>query len=138
MPPVSKMSLVDSEYSFDKKIDLKALTELRSDIKADLEAIANGNTILNDFDKSFNNLLSTVAKNWNNENFNTILADIVSNFSNDIFSDLSEVYQDMDIPSELHINEFDITNLSDINSQADLKHHIQTIQDKSTKIKEFI
>ena len=138
MPPVSKMSLVDSEYSFDKKIDLKALTELRSDIKADLEAIANGTTILNDFDKSFNNLLSTIAKNWNNENFNTILADIVSNFSKDIFSDLSEVYQDMDIPSEIQINEFDITNLSDINSQTDLKHHIETIQEKSTKIKEFI
>jgi hypothetical protein len=138
MPPVSKMSLVDSEYSFDKKIDLKALTELRSDIKADLEAIANGTTILNDFDKSFNNLLSTIAKNWNNENFNTILADIVTNFSKDIFSDLGEVYQDMDIPSELQINEFDITNLSDINSQADLKHHIRIIQEKSTKIKEFI
>jgi hypothetical protein len=48
------------------------------------------------------------------------------------------VYQDMDIPSEIQINEFDITNLSAINSQTDLKHHIETIQEKSTKIKEFI
>jgi hypothetical protein len=69
MPPVSKMSLVDSEYSFDKKIDLKALTELRSDIKADLEAIANGNTILNDFNKSFKGILSSIKNIWNSDNF---------------------------------------------------------------------
>ena len=69
MPPVSKMSLVDSEYSFDKKIDLKALTELRSDIKADLEAIANGSTILNDFDKSFKGILSSIKNIWNSDNF---------------------------------------------------------------------
>lgn len=51
----------------------------------DKSMVVNGTTILNDFDKSFNNLLWTVAKNWNNENFNTILADIVTNFSKDIF-----------------------------------------------------
>ena len=44
----------------------------------------------------------------------------------------------MDIPSELQINEFDITSLNDINSKEDLQNKIETIQDKSTKIKEYI
>lgn len=133
-PAVNKMSLIGSEYSFSKDIDLQALTELRADIKVELADIQNGSSILNDFDKSFNSLLWNIWKVWNSENFNDNLHEIIANFSKDIFNELDDVYKNIDIPSDMQIKESDISNLSNINSQSDLKSRIDMIKDKFTAI----
>lgn len=58
--PVSKMSLIGSEYSFDEELDKKAIAELMSSSEHDLDMIQNSRTVLKDLAKSFDVLLSNI------------------------------------------------------------------------------
>ena len=129
-PPVSKMSLEWSDFAFTDEIDLQALAEMRNDIKHQLESFASASSTLNDFNKSFNTILSNVWKIWHSENFRADLKEIMSHFSKEIFSELDKVYRDLDIPSEMQIDEFDFDDLSNINSKESLQPKVQNITDK--------
>lgn len=54
----------------------------------------------------------------------------MSHFSKEIFSELDKVYRDLDIPSEMQIDEFDFDDLSNINSKESLQPKVQNITDK--------
>lgn len=62
--PMSKMSLIGSEYSFDEEIDKKALDKLTAESKEQLNEIQNSGAILNGLYKPFDNLVTELRKNW--------------------------------------------------------------------------
>ena len=137
-PPISKMSLDGSLYSFDKEIDKKALFELMTDSQDKLDEVKNAFTVLKDFWISFDSLLVAIKENWGKEDFTEKLKESVTSFSNEIFSNLDDVYEDMGIKSDEQIKESDIANFSDINSPSDLKLMIENIKTKFLNIKSTI
>jgi hypothetical protein len=61
-PPVSKISLVWSTYSFNEEIDKQALADILWDSQNELDEIKNSFSVLKDFWISFDTLLSAIQK----------------------------------------------------------------------------
>jgi len=135
-PPLSKMSLIGSEYSFDKELDTKALTELQTESKEVLGAVQESFALLEGLYKPFDVLLNQIRGIWWKPHFWASLKKLVGAFSKEIFSDLAEMYDDMGIKKESHIKEADIDRLAQSHSVAELKQNIETIKTKFTEIKE--
>jgi len=134
-PPVSKMSLVGSDYSFDETIDKKALEEIMSDSKEELETIKKSFGVLKEFGVSFDTLLKSIREHWWKDDFKTKLSEAIGSFSRDVFDDLDEVYEDMGIKWDNQIKEYDISSFEDINSPNELKSKVESIKEKFLKIK---
>lgn len=132
--PISKLSLLWSNYSFDKEIDKQALWELMSDSNNKIEEIQNSSNVLKGLYSPLDNLIWNIRSNWWKEDFKNTLKSSVLNFPRDIFWDLNEVYENMDIKSEYRINESDINSFKDINSPDELKNKIENIKTKLSKI----
>lgn len=62
--PMSKMSLIGSEYSFDEEIDKKALDKLTAMSREQLDEVQNSVAVLNGLYKPFDNLVSELRKSW--------------------------------------------------------------------------
>lgn len=62
--PMSKLSLIGSEYSFDEEIDKKALDKLTEESKEQLNEAQNSVAVLNGLYKPFDNLVFEARKNW--------------------------------------------------------------------------
>jgi hypothetical protein len=62
----------------------------------------------------------------------------MSGFSKDIFNELDEVYRNMDIPSEMQVDEFDIDDMMNINEPNDLQPKITNIQNKIEQSQNYI
>ena len=137
-PPVSKMSLVWSEYWFSEEIDMNALVELRADLKWELWVFDNAYNVLNNFDKWFNTLLNNISTLWDKENFKPELRKFVNEFSNEIFTQLDDIYRTMDIPSNMQIDEFNIDSLKNVSSLVELNAMIDTIKTKNEVAKAYI
>lgn len=137
-PPLSKMSLIWSSYSFDEEIDKEALWELMNDSENKLEEVKNSFGVLKDFWVSFDTLINEIKQNWWKEDFKEKLKNTISNFSRDIFNNLDDVYKNMWIESNNQIKESDITSFNDINSPNDLRVKLENIKEKTIKIKSQI
>ena len=137
-PPLSKMSLIWSSYSFDEEIDKESLWELMNDSENKLEEVKNSFGVLKDFWVSFDTLINEIKQNWWKEDFKEKLKNTISNFSRDIFSNLDDVYKNMWIESNIQIKETDITSFNDINSPNDLRMKLENIKEKTIKIKSQI
>lgn len=137
-PPISKLSLEWNAYSFDEKIDMKALNEIMSLSKNELTKIQNSYAVLNDFDKSFNNLLWNIQKIWGKDNFRENLKAVIDNYSRDIFIELNKTYNDIKVPSNMQIDEFEIDSFNDIRSPDELQLKIKNIEHKLIQIKDYI
>ena len=135
-PPLSKMSLIWSDYSFDEELDAKALSRLETESKEALGGVQNAFSILKGLYKPLDNLLYKIREIWGKANFLVNLKNVVSDFSKDIFSNLTGMYEDMDIKSESQINESHIASLWESHSKSDLKAKIENIKTKLEKIKE--
>lgn len=132
--PISKLSLLWSNYSFDKEINKQALWELMSESNNKIEEVQNSFNVLKGLYGPLDNLIWNIRSNWWKENFKDSLKNSVLNFPNNIFWDLNDVYENMDIKSEYRISESDISSFNDINSPNELKNKIENIQTKLSKI----
>ena len=126
--PVSKLSLLWSNYSFDKEIDKQALWELMSESNNKIEEVQNSSNVLKGLYSPLDNLIWNIRNNWWKEDFKNTLKNSVLSFPNDIFWDLNEVYKNMNIKSEYRIIESDINSFNDINSPDELRTKIENIK----------
>lgn len=133
--PISKMSLVWSNYSFDKEINKEALTNIQDKNINKLKDIQNSFAVLWGVYTPFNNLINEIKQNWNKENLNDVINKAISHFSNDIFSELGEMYETMGIEPNTQINRSDIDSFRNIKSPEELRVKIENIKDKFNKIK---
>lgn len=136
--PVSKLSLIWSSYSFDKKLDKEELSNVMKNNQEELREVKDSFSVLSDFWVCFDTLLSDIQLNWWKENFKDKLKDTVNNFSRDIFNNLDDVYNDMGIDSNNQIKESDISSFKDINSPNNLKFKIENIKEKFATIKSHL
>ena len=60
------MKLVDSEYAFEEKLDMKALNDINSECANKVDQVKNGFAILDGAYAPFQGLLNNLAQNWNN------------------------------------------------------------------------
>ena len=134
-PPVSKMSLVWSDYAFEEKLDKKALDELMSTNQAELEAVKKSFWVLQSFWVSFDELLKALSSNWGKKDFKTTLSEVVNNFSTDVFSSLDDVYEWLDIEWNKQLKEADIKSFSTIKNPKDLQLMIENIKAKFLHLK---
>ena len=135
-PPLSKMSLIWSDYSFDEELDKQALFKLETESKGALMAVQKGFALLKGLHKPFDVLLSQIRQIWGKPHFLENLKSVVGAFAKDSFADLGSMYEEMGIKSENQIDENDITSLGESHSQSDLRQKIETIKTKLEKIKE--
>lgn len=130
-PPVSKLSLIGSNYSFDEKIDESALADILWDNQNNFEAVQNGFAVLKGFAKPFSLLLTQIGEHWNKATFGENLKIAVANFSKNIFSDSIYLYENTELainPND-QINEMDILDLAD-STPEELKSKIKNIKTK--------
>jgi len=136
--PVSKMSLLWSSYGFEKKIDIKAMSEINSECTKEINSLQNSLAILKDTYVPFGDLLSQIRQNWNKEDFNEKLQNSISSFPSETFTNLNEIYETHDIDSNIHITQNDITDLANIDNPNELWAKINTIKEKFHKIQEHL
>jgi len=127
---MSKMSLEDSSYSFDKEIDKQALNELVEVNQEELNQLEDSFNTLKEFGVSFENLLTEIKQNWGKWEFKDILKNAVASFSKDIFSNLNEVYENTNIEDNKQLKQMDITSILNIENPNDLKQSIDNIKSK--------
>lgn len=137
-PPLSKMSLIWSSYSFDEKIDKEALWEVMKNSENELKEIKTSFNVLKDFWVSFDTLINEIKQNWWKEDFKEKLKNTISNFSRDIFNNLDDMYEQMWIKPVNQIKETDITSFNDINSPNELEMKLENIKEKTINIKSQI
>jgi len=127
---MSKMSLEDSSYSFDKEIDKQALNDLMEINQEELNELQNSFNTLKEFWVSFESLLTEIKQNWGKWDFKDILKNAVASFSKDIFSNLQEVYENTNIENSKQLKQMDITSILNIENPNDLKQSIDNIKNK--------
>lgn len=137
-PPVSKMSLAWSSYSFDKAIDMQAISKVTRSSQDELDSISDSFVVLKNFGISFDALLNEIGKIWWQENFGEKLKDIVSSFSRGVFDELDDTYETMGIKSDIQIKEADISDLANTTPPENLKFKIENIREKLLAIKSQI
>lgn len=133
-PPVSKLSLIWSEYNFTKEIDTQAVEEVQESFIKELDVFKNSEAILQGLYKPFDYLRNKVRENWWKQDLKTILKNAISTVSKEIFSKLEDAYKTMDIKSDIQITESDLYSFSNIDTLSDLKLKKDKIDDKLEKI----
>jgi len=63
-PPLSKMSLIWSAYSFDEEIDKKALDKIMADSKEKLDGVQSSYATLKGLYKPFDDILIEARSSW--------------------------------------------------------------------------
>lgn len=137
-PPLSKISLLWSAYSFDKEVNQQALDELMTNSTNELNEVQNSFTVLKGLYKPFDSLLIEIRKSWGKENLKDQLQANINKFPKEIFDDLDETYKTMDIKPDDQLKASDILNLANISTPDDLRLHIELIKEKLLKIKTAI
>lgn len=133
--PMSKMSLIGSEYSFDEEIDKKALDKLTAESKEQLNEIQNSGAILNGLYKPFDNLVTELRKNWWKDSYKENMQWVISNISKGIFSEANDMYEQMGIKSDIQVKEADFSALVNTSSENDLRQKVENIKEKFEHIK---
>lgn len=136
--PISKMSLIWSQYSFDEEIDKKALAEVMGKGEKELMEVQNSEAVLKGLYKPFDGLLMSARENWWKPDLKEKLNEAVSGFSKGLFDELDDVYKNMNIKPDIQIKESDIASFENINSADELRLKITNIKDKLEKIKTHI
>jgi len=138
VPAVSKLSLKDSDYSFDEIINSNYLSEIIWKNTDKLKEIENSSAILKGSYEPFNGLLTQIREHWGQKDFKQSLDTTIASFPSEIFSNLNELYKNMEIPSDIQIKESDIRALQDVKSPNELRDRIENIKTKFHKIAEVI
>lgn len=133
--PMSKMSLIWSEYSFDEEIDKKVLDTVEAEKKEHLDDVQNSVAVLNGLYKPFDNLVSEIRKNWWKDSYKENMQWVISNISKGIFSEASDMYEKMGIKSDIQVKEVDFSELANASSESDLKQKVENIKEKFEHIK---
>ena len=136
--PMSKMSLIWSQYSFDEEIDKKALSEVMWKGEQELMEVQNSFAVLKGLYKPFDGLLMNARDNWWKPNLKEKLNESVAGFSKDLFDELDDMYKKMNIKPDIQIKESDISSFANINSADELRLKITNVKDKLEKIKAHI
>ena len=136
--PISKMSLIWSQYSFDEEIDKKALAEVMGKGEKELMEVQNSEAVLKGLYKPFDGLLMSARENWWKPDLKEKLNEAVSGFSKGLFDELDDVYKNMNIKPDIQIKESDIASFENINSADELRLKITNVKDKLEKIKTHI
>lgn len=137
-PPLSKLSLVWSAYSFDEEIDKKALEKIKTENQEKMDELQNSITVLKGLYKPFDFLLTSVKQDWWKQDFKEKFQENIAGFPREIFGELELMYKQTGIKSDDQITQADIQSLADIGSPADLKQKIEHIKEKLQKIKTHI
>lgn len=133
--PISKLSLIWSDYSFDEEIDKQFLEKITLENKDKLDELQSSFATLKGVYTPFDWLLKNIKANWWKENLKEKINESISNFSRNIFTELDEVYEKNGIKSDIQIKESDISNFADIKDENDLKQKIDNFKNKIEKIK---
>lgn len=136
--PMSKMSLIWSQYSFDEEIDKKALSEVMWKGEKELMEVQNSFAVLKGLYKPFDGLLMSARDNWWKPNMKEKINESVAGFSKGLFDELSDMYKKMNIKDDIQIKESDISSFANINSADELRLKITNVKDKLEKIKAHI
>jgi len=80
-------------------------------------------------------LITKVKENWGKQDLKTILKNAIATVSKDIFSELNDVYENMEIKSDIQITESDLYSFSNIDTPNDLRLKKENIDEKLQKIK---
>lgn len=136
--PMSKMSLIWSQYSFDEEIDKKALSEVMWKGEKELMEVQNSFAVLKGLYKPFDGLLMSARDNWWKPNMKEKINESVAGFSKGLFDELDDMYKKMNIKDDIQIKESDITSFANINSVDELRLKITNVKDKLEKIKAHI
>lgn len=136
--PMSKMSLIWSQYSFDEEIDKKALSEVMWKGEKELMEVQNSFAVLKGLYKPFDGLLMSARDNWWKPNMKEKINESVAGFSKGLFDELDDMYKKMNIKDDIQIKESDISSFANINSADELRLKITNVKDKLEKIKAHI
>ena len=136
--PMSKMSLIWSQYSFDEEIDKKALSEVMWKGEKELMEVQNSFAVLKGLYKPFDGLLVSARDNWWKPNMKEKINESVVGFSKGLFDELDDMYKKMNIKDDIQIKESDISSFANINSVDELRLKITNVKDKLEKIKAHI
>ncbi len=123
-PPLSKLSLVWSAYSFDEEVNKEALDKIKTENQEKMDELQNSITVLKGLYKPFDSLLTNVKQDWWKQDSKEKLQENIARFPREIFGELELMYKQTGIKSDDQITQADIHNLADINSPADLKQKI--------------
>lgn len=128
--PISKMSLIWSNYSFDKEIDKQVLSDIQEANINKLTDIQNSFAVLQGLYNPFNKFINQIKQNWWKQDLKQNIKSAISNFSKDIFNGLADDYETMWIKSDMQLTESDILSFASIDSPNDLKLKIDNIKEK--------
>lgn len=136
--PMSKMSLIWSQYSFDEEIDKKALSEVMWKGEKELMEVQNSFAVLKGLYKPFDGLLMSARDNWWKPNMKEKINESVAGFLKGLFDELDDMYKKMNIKDDIQIKESDVSSFANINSADELRLKITNVKDKLEKIKAHI
>jgi len=131
----SKMSLIDSEYAFEEKLDMKALSDINTECAREVDEFKNANDILDGAYAPFGGLLNKIGQNWDETNVSESVSKALSGFDMSSISELEWVYEDFNIDSNIQISQADINSLRDVTSKDELRIKVENIKDKFQKLK---
>ncbi|MBU1658702.1 hypothetical protein KKG72_06575 [bacterium] len=131
---VSKLHLPESNYSFDKKLDKQALSELENTKDNKVNDIKRSYASLKGLYNPFASLSSKIEQGLSEQNSKESSHDFLNNFPNDIFSEMDDVYETMNIDSNIQITKSDMNSLSDSKTIEEFRAKKENIENKFQKI----
>lgn len=137
LPPLSKLSVVGSNYSFDEKIDIEELNDLNYEHREELWDLESWISNLKSFWSDFDDFLYNVWKSWWKDDFIADLSNHVDDFIVKASSDLQDMtnYLWEDVVS---LTTSDILDMKNINNPEDLRWKIENIQNKINSIRDYV
>jgi len=82
------MSLLDSEYAFEEKLDMKALSDINTECAREVDEFKNANDILDGAYAPFGGLLNKIGQNWDETNVSESVSKALSGFDMSSISEL--------------------------------------------------
>ena len=131
---VSKLHLPESNYSFDKKLDKQALSELENTKDNKINDIKRSYASLKGLYNPFASLSSKIEQGLSEQNSKESSHDFLNNFPNDIFSEMDDVYETMNIDSNIQINKSDMNSLAESKTIEEFRTKKENIENKFQKI----
>lgn len=135
---VSKLHLPESNYSFDKELDKQALLELEETNNIKERELERGITSLKGLYKPFTQLLNEVGQDFWEEQFRNVTPTILNRFSWELFQDMKELYENIDIDSNIQITQQDMLSLANSKTPQEFKLKLHSIWEKFQKLAQVL
>jgi len=135
---VSKLHLPESNYSFDKELDKQAILELEETNNTKERELERAVSSLKGLYKPFAQLLNEVGQDFWEEQLKKITPTILNRFSWELFQDMKEIYENIDIDSNIHITQQDMMSLANSKTPQEFKLKLHSIGEKFQKLAQVL